>query len=93
MKYVVGWNMPGYLPDSEPSEFDDFESAKTYLLDTLKDGLEYESDEFLTDSEIDQEDADNWKWTIEDISNLKQADVPAEWYLPDGYCYFLDFVE
>lgn len=36
-KFVAGWNMPGYMPDSEPAEFDTFEEACRYVADTLSD--------------------------------------------------------
>lgn len=35
--YVAGWNMPGYMPDSEPSAFDDVESAREYLAECMRD--------------------------------------------------------
>jgi hypothetical protein len=31
----VGWNMPGYMPESDPSCFDSWDNAKQYLIDTL----------------------------------------------------------
>jgi hypothetical protein len=34
-KFVAGWNMPGYLPDSDPMEFDDAESALDYITDMM----------------------------------------------------------
>lgn len=40
--FAAGWNTPGYMPDSEPQEFDDFDDAKAYLIDTL---LMLESDD------------------------------------------------
>ena len=35
-RWVAGWNMPGYLPDSEPAEFDNAEDAKQYIIDAVK---------------------------------------------------------
>lgn len=35
-RYVAGWNMPGYMPDNEPAEFDNKEDAKEYIIETLK---------------------------------------------------------
>lgn len=35
-KYVAGWNMPGYMPDSEPVEFDDADDARQYLITELE---------------------------------------------------------
>lgn len=34
-KFVAGWNMPGYLPDSEPAEFDSAEDALEYIKDEM----------------------------------------------------------
>jgi hypothetical protein len=35
MTWVVGYNMPGYMPDSEPHEHEDYEEAKAQLIDEL----------------------------------------------------------
>lgn len=35
-KFVAGWNMPGYLPDSEPVEFDDSEEAMEYIKEEIR---------------------------------------------------------
>jgi len=32
MKYSIGSNLPGYMPDNEPSEADDLEQAKAILV-------------------------------------------------------------
>lgn len=42
--YVAGWNMPGYLPESVPEAFPDFDSARAYLDGTLE-RLESDPDE------------------------------------------------
>lgn len=36
MKYIAGWNQPGYLPTMEPDTFDNFNDAKEFIIDTLK---------------------------------------------------------
>ena len=46
---VAGWNMPGYMPDSEPSEFESFKIARSYLADEIKQRAESLQDR--TDSE------------------------------------------
>ncbi|SRR6266571_1976414 len=33
--YAAGWNMPGYMPDSEPAMFLDCEDARAYISDEL----------------------------------------------------------
>lgn len=35
-KFVAGWNMPGYMPDSEPVEFDDPEEAMEYIKEEIR---------------------------------------------------------
>jgi len=34
--YIAGWNMPGYLTESEPAEFDSLEDARAYLINELQ---------------------------------------------------------
>ena len=34
-KYVSGWNMPGYLPDSDPAEFDDADDARQSIINAM----------------------------------------------------------
>lgn len=33
--YVAGWNMPGYMPDSEPAFFLEFDDAKRHILQEM----------------------------------------------------------
>ena len=33
--YIAGWNMPGYLPESDPAIFDNETDAIRYLSDTV----------------------------------------------------------
>jgi len=35
-RFVAGWNMPGYMPDSEPAEFDDEDDALEYIKEAAK---------------------------------------------------------
>lgn len=34
--WVAGWNMPGYMPDSTPAVFTDFDTAKAYIVEELE---------------------------------------------------------
>jgi hypothetical protein len=34
--WVAGWNMPGYMPDSEPSAFDTCDEARDYIAEQLQ---------------------------------------------------------
>lgn len=40
--YTAGFNMCGCMPDSEPATFEDFQSAKDYILDELSEREEFE---------------------------------------------------
>lgn len=53
MKYAVGSNMPGCLPDNEPYVTDDLDDARSYLIDYLYNDRddEYESQEFASVNE------------------------------------------
>lgn len=34
--WAAGWNMPGYMPDSEPTAFADWESARDYIVSEME---------------------------------------------------------
>ena len=35
-RYFAGWNMPGYMPDSDPQSFDDIDDACAYIADAME---------------------------------------------------------
>jgi hypothetical protein len=35
LKWVAGWNMPGYLPESGPTLFDDWADARAHIVETI----------------------------------------------------------
>jgi hypothetical protein len=39
-KFIAGWNMPGYLPDAEPMEFDDSDDALECVRDLMREDAE-----------------------------------------------------
>lgn len=41
MNWVVGYNMPGYLPENDPWVTDDWESARDALVDELERDAEF----------------------------------------------------
>lgn len=43
--WSAGWNMPGYLPDSEPGRFETFEDAQGYIVAGIKRCEEEAADE------------------------------------------------
>lgn len=57
--YSAGWNMPGYLCDSEPQCFLDADDAMEYIKDAAKEAIEEESSEDAYDQRC--EAIDKWK--------------------------------
>lgn len=49
-RFVAGWNMPGYMPDSEPAEFDSADGAKRYIIDAIKRAEDETDSEALAES-------------------------------------------
>lgn len=35
-QWIAGWNMPGFMPDSEPASFDDADAALEYIADNIR---------------------------------------------------------
>lgn len=78
-EYTAGWNAPGYLPDSDPGEFDTFDDAKRYIIEELK----RQEDEA---GEDDEELAEDFAALAEDV-NLESE--PFSVMGPDGYAYWV----
>jgi len=45
-KFVAGWNMPGYLPDADPVEFDTSDDAMDFIRDEMRKDAEENAPEF-----------------------------------------------
>lgn len=75
---IAGWNMPGYMPETDPMEFDNDTDAVEFLKDNLLlvvDGL---ADKY-SEAELDAVE--------EQIKSLKMDDFPL---IFEGYAYWLD---
>lgn len=67
--YTAGWNMPGYLPETDPETFDSLQDAAAYLRETLARWLD--------------EDAAPDDMTAENILTVDMtADYAEGWYTP-----------
>jgi hypothetical protein len=53
-RFVAGWNTPGYMPDSDPQEFDDEDEAIEYIKESARSGI---TDE---DEQGAQDDIEDW---------------------------------
>lgn len=69
--WVAGFNMPGYLPDSEPSRFDTWDAARDYIVSELE-----------REAESYQESMDDWQANADGeaaIERLNAATDEAEY--------------
>lgn len=64
-RIVAGWNMPGYMPDSDPAEFDNFEDARAYIAEELRNVAEGEF------NGLDDEQRDAIKTLADQVENGK----------------------
>lgn len=67
--WAAGWNMPGYMPDSEPAAFSGWESARSYLRDEIERAAE-ETD--------NKEEAKALQETAERVDALNDGDEFGE---------------
>jgi len=49
-KWTAGWNMPGYLPESDPVSFDTWHEAHAYVVDSLERAWDDGSDDDYLDA-------------------------------------------
>ena len=71
--YIAGWNMPGYLPESDPVIFDNETDAIRYLSDTV---IRFWDDDYVgTDATWSSRNAVDEKWS-DVFSNLPYETAP-----------------
>ena len=63
--WVVGWNMPGYMPDSDPSSFETWEDARDYLVEEL---------DRVCDETDDQDDGDQYNRAARELEGLNEEE-------------------
>lgn len=71
--YSAGWNMPGYMPDSEPAVFTSFESAKASILESIEnaaDEMAQEIDETSAEQQEEAEIDDGKAWVEKQTSEF-----------------------
>jgi hypothetical protein len=79
-RWVAGYNMPGYMPDSDPAEFETADEAKRYIIGTIK--LE-------EDTACEEKEAEELAAFAEDV-NLQSGEFSAQcgncvyWVTLDG---------
>jgi hypothetical protein len=61
MNYAVGHNIAGYMPESDVEIFEDFDSAKRYLIDEMLRSADYaETETIAEDLTNTAEDVNLW---------------------------------
>lgn len=76
--YIAGFNQPGYLPESDPEEFDSFKDARDYLVQEMRLALEADDENEIDDG------------NVEDFAAELYAETgPFSALGPDGYAYWV----
>lgn len=89
---VAGWNMPGYMPETEPAVFETFDQARNYIIEALDNVIEGLYTGVLGDSNASEAERDA---ALDEEENLKNGigyvmRQPGEFGLTVGqYHYFV----
>ena len=77
IKWVAGWNIPGYLPESDPALFDEWQDAHGYIYDAVQRFWDEDAQASDPDAPGDSEQADA-KWLDVDTA-LNLAHYGGSW--------------
>lgn len=80
-QWIAGYNMAGYMPDSEPSVFEDFDDAKEYILNTLEDYTDDEAEGNPESARIPL-----WRQMYENIKSIEEGEFS---FVDGGMCFFV----
>lgn len=80
MSFTAGYNQPGYLPEHEVEEFEDFDEAHRFILHHIKDAENEAGDSG------DEELAEDLAAFAEDVNLMRE---PFSALGPDGYAYWV----
>jgi hypothetical protein len=69
-RYIAGWNMPGYMPDSDHAEFDNEDDALEYIKESAKAAI----DDIITGADSDDTMADEKERSIEEWETDKNGE-------------------
>ncbi len=93
MQYIAGFNQPGYLPDSDPVDFDDFDDAQSFIVDELEHAAEIAEGSGDPDAEADceaaKEVAEMWTATSAQSGESWGSDIRYWQTFCDGYVYWI----
>lgn len=72
--YVAGWNMPGYMPDSEPFAFDDADDAREQIAGSMRE----EASDIEEDDEASEEEKQTAQALREAADALEASDAESQ---------------
>ena len=84
MFYIAGWNIPGYLPESDPAIFDNETDAIRYLSDTVE---RFWDEDYAGDTTWDAWNTVDEKWS-DVFTNLPYETAPFNIRNNDGSLTF-----
>lgn len=58
--YVAGWNMPGYLPETDPETFETFEDAVAYIAAEIERWRDQDADADIVRDETELHTGHEW---------------------------------
>jgi hypothetical protein len=81
MRYTAGWNMPGYMPDTDPETFNTWDMAVEYIIASVEGFFEedMESVTWAPTSEQDRLHRDllvNWNPIRNSLNNMQYESGP-----------------
>ena len=79
--FHAGWNMPGYLPETEPEAFQTLDSAYEYLYETLEQWIESDA---MADFDNADDLAEASTIAAEEILNRGDDYIDGWYQLPTG---------
>ena len=88
MGFTAGWNMPGYLPETNPAYFETFGEAKWYLVDIME---SFDDSDAMISNEDDASNfPDNYSALLANIKVWASPRVSDSWggYTADQRLYF-----
>ncbi len=85
MNYAAGHNVSGYLPESDVEIFEDFDSAKRYLIDEILFAADYAETETIAEN-LDSLAQDVNLWSAPgDLDYVDMIDsphcIPTAWWI------------
>lgn len=81
MSYTVGQNIPGYLPDSEPMEYETFDEAKRALIKDMLFHADYAPDDTADELAGVAEDVNLWSESDRSMRNHGHQSITAAGYV------------